>query len=76
MKGTEVRDWRIRIGYLNQTDLMWELGIKSRTTLSNIETSPDEVPRMIGLALLALERVPETRQIFGKRDKLPIRGRL
>ena len=58
MKGNEIREWRARNGYASQKALMDELGIASRTTMSVLENSGDEIPRIDMLALIALERQP------------------
>lgn len=67
MKGSELPEWRKQNRYPRQEDLMKELGIKSRGTISAWENSEDELPRSIQLALLALEAVPNARMIDGKR---------
>jgi hypothetical protein len=67
MKGSELPAWRKRNRYLRQEDLMWELGIKSRGTISAWENSDDDLPRTIELAILALEHLPLVRKIDGKR---------
>ena len=67
MKGNELPAWRKRNRYPRQEDLMWELGIKSRGTISAWENSDDDLPRTIELALMALERIPLARTIDGMR---------
>ena len=67
MKGNELSAWRKRNRYFRQEDLMRELGIKSRGTISAWENSDDDLPRTIELALLALEQLPLARKIEGKR---------
>lgn len=67
MKGNELPEWRKRNRYLRQEDLMKELNIKSRGTISAWENSDDELPRTVQLALMALEQLPLARKIEGKR---------
>lgn len=66
MRGADLREWRRRHGY-NQEHLMKELGIQSRQTISTWENSSKKLPRMLELALIALENVPESRTVYGKR---------
>ena len=66
MRGADLREWRRRYGY-NQEHLMRELGIRSRQTISTWENSSNKLPRMLELALIALENVPESRTVLGKR---------
>lgn len=66
MNGAELREWRKRNGY-SQDELMKELGIRSRQTISSWENSNDELSRMLELALNALEYVPESRRRFGSK---------
>lgn len=67
MKGKDLPAWRSRNRYQRQEDLMKELGIKSRGTLSAWENTDEELPRVVQLALMALEQLPLARQIDGKR---------
>jgi len=67
MKGNEIREWRARNGYASQKALMDELGIASRTTMSVLENSGDEIPRIYMLALIALERHPDLRKVVSRR---------
>ena len=69
MKGRDLPEWRKRNGYLNQDGLRQELGIKSRATISAWENSEEELPRMIQLALNALEELPHVRSIAGFEKK-------
>ena len=74
MRGTDLREWRKRHRY-NQYDLMKELGIQSRQTISTWENSNNELPRMLELALIALENVPDSQNIHGKRASAAERKR-
>src|SRR4051812_42202505 len=55
MRGSELKLWRTTRGW-KQTDLMQELGVSSRQTLSTWETS-EKVPRIVELAVIALDQV-------------------
>ena len=67
MKGTDLREWRKRHGY-SQDALMAELGVRSRQTISTWENADGaELPRMLELALIALEKFPDSRNFKGKR---------
>ena len=68
MNGPELRQLRKRLGYSQQT-FIEELGVKSRTTLVTWEKSETNVPRLVELAVLALEHLPEHRRIHGKGAK-------
>lgn len=68
MNGSELRQRRKSLGY-NQQDLIDELGVRSRQTLVTWEQSPGDLPRLVDLAMLALERLPESRRIIGQRAK-------
>ena len=68
MTGTEMKEWRHHNGY-TQDDLMLELGVKSRQTISNWEGS-EKVPRVVELALAALERDPNSRNIHGRERSI------
>lgn len=65
MRGVDLKEWRRCHGY-NQEDLMKELGIGSRQTISTWEAS-DEISRTVELALKALKHIPECRRLHGKR---------
>ena len=65
MDGTQLRNWRIAHGY-RQSELMIELGIKSRQTLSAWENDAGEIPRLVELAIQAVEHVPECRRTIWK----------
>ena len=75
MYGGSLKEWRKRNNY-NQDTLMLELGIKSRQTISTWENSEDELPRMLKLALLALEHYPDCRTYHGKPMNAVERKRL
>ena len=66
MNGPELRQQRKRLGYSQQI-FIDELGVKSRQTLITWEKSDAELPRLVELAVLALERLPECRRQLGKR---------
>ena len=69
MQETNLREWRIRHGY-SQEALMAELGVRSRQTISTWENADrNELPRMLELSLIALEKVPECRMVAGQRTK-------
>ena len=72
MNGSELRDQRRRLGF-TQDDLISELGIRSRQTLISWEKSDGELPRLVELAMLPQERIPECHQKAGK--KTPARDR-
>lgn len=65
MLGIDLKDRRKQLGY-NQEYLMKELGIKSRQTISTWENTSESLPRILELALTALENVPECRIWHGK----------
>lgn len=67
MKGSELRKWRKANGYKNQAALQEELKLGSRGTIGAWENSLDELPRLVSLALEALERHPELREVSGTR---------
>ena len=67
--GKEVRGWRERNGY-RQADLVKELGIGSRGTLSALENSEKVIPRQMELALVASRRTRNYASITGARTCL------
>ena len=73
MQSEELVAWRKRNGY-DQQALMHELGIRSRQTISSWENSKRTIPRTVELALIALERFPQCRNIGGKRATAHERG--
>lgn len=65
MRGSDLKDWRRRNGY-TQEALRREFKLRSRQTLVAWEQS-EEISRLVELALQALERLPDTRQVAGER---------
>ena len=65
MRGADLTALRKAIGY-SQEQLMTELGVKSRQTISSWEHS-ERIPRTVELALIALREVPSCRRSGGKR---------
>ncbi len=65
MTGGELSAWRRRNDF-TQSDLMAELDVGSRQTVSSWENA-SEVPRMVELAVTALELDPNLRQRAGKK---------
>ncbi len=63
MTGAELRTWRSRIGW-TQTDLMIELEIKSRQTMSAWERA-EKIPRVVELAIIALDQIEAARNRSG-----------
>jgi DNA-binding XRE family transcriptional regulator len=70
MRGTDLPAWRKRQGYTQET-LMIALGVKSRQTIITWEKSTKPLPKMVLLALLALEQIPEARFSYGDRFEDP-----
>jgi transcriptional regulator with XRE-family HTH domain len=66
MLGTELAEWRKRNGFTQDT-LRMALGVKSRQTIITWEKSRDPLPRLVQLALFALENFPEERQVTALR---------
>jgi DNA-binding XRE family transcriptional regulator len=62
MLGTELPEWRKRNGFTQDT-LRIALGVKSRQTIITWEKSTEPLPRLVELALLALENFPEQRNV-------------
>jgi transcriptional regulator with XRE-family HTH domain len=65
MTGGELSAWRRRNDF-TQLDLMAELAVGSRQTISSWENA-SEVPRKVELAITALELEPNLRQRAGKK---------
>jgi transcriptional regulator with XRE-family HTH domain len=63
MTGHELRSWRENIGW-TQTDLMIELEIKSRQTMSTWERA-EKIPRVVELAIIALDQIEASRRRSG-----------
>jgi transcriptional regulator with XRE-family HTH domain len=68
MTGAELRSWREAIGW-NQTDLMQELEVRSRQTISAWEGS-ETIPRTIELAIIALDQIEACRKRGGFESRL------
>lgn len=66
LNGPELRRRRNRLGY-TQEAFMIELGVKSRQTLISWEKSDAELPRLVQLAVVALEELPDYRSVHGKK---------
>jgi DNA-binding XRE family transcriptional regulator len=64
MLGTDLPEWRKRNRFTQDT-LRLALGLGSRQTIITWEKSNDKLPRMVELALLALERLPDLRNVDG-----------
>jgi DNA-binding XRE family transcriptional regulator len=62
MLGTELPEWRRRNRFTQDT-LRMALGVKSRQTIITWEKSTERLPRLVELALLALERFPDERKV-------------
>ncbi len=65
MHGTELADWRKRNGFTQDT-LRMALGVKSRQTIITWEKSTESLPRLVELALLALENFPGERNVTAR----------
>jgi transcriptional regulator with XRE-family HTH domain len=66
MIGTELPDWRKRNRF-TQDGLRMALGMGSRQTIISWEKSNEPLPRMVQLALMALQNFPESRGVDGAR---------
>ena len=79
MQGVDLKAWRKRYEY-SQDTLMKELGIQSRQTISTWENGDKELPRILELALMALENIPESRNIdllvYGEPASAPNRRKM
>ncbi|QQO15188.1 hypothetical protein JJB99_03080 [Bradyrhizobium diazoefficiens] len=62
MLGTELPQWRAKNRFTQDT-LRMALGVKSRQTIITWEKSTEPLPRLVELALLALENFPEERKV-------------
>lgn len=67
MNGADLKIWRQHNGYKSQSALQMELELGSRATVSAWENSTEELPRILQLALIALEKNPEARNVHGSR---------
>jgi transcriptional regulator with XRE-family HTH domain len=68
MKGADVKAWRERLGW-TQADLMTELEIGSRQTIITWEKA-ERIPRMVELAIIALDQVEAARKKTGFEKQL------
>jgi DNA-binding XRE family transcriptional regulator len=66
MLGTELREWRKR-NRMTQDMLRMDLDLGSRQTIITWEKSDQPLPRIVELALLALEHLPQFRGVDGYR---------
>ncbi len=66
MLGTDLPGWRARHGFTQDT-LRMALGVKSRQTIITWEKSTDPLPRLVELALLALENFPQERHVTARQ---------
>lgn len=62
MLGTDLPQWRAHNRFTQDT-LRIALGIRSRQTIITWEKSAEPLPRLVQLALLALENLPEERNV-------------
>ena len=62
MLGTELPQWRAKNRFTQDT-LRIALGIRSRQTIITWEKSTEPLPRLVQLALFALENFPEERKV-------------
>jgi DNA-binding XRE family transcriptional regulator len=62
MLGTELPEWRKRNSFTQDT-LRIALGIRSRQTIITWEKSTAPLPRLVELALFALENYPDQRKV-------------
>lgn len=62
MLGTELPEWRKRNNFTQDT-LRIALGIRSRQTIITWEKSTSPLPRLVELALFALETFPDQRKV-------------
>lgn len=61
MNGPDLSKW-IEDSDFSRSELMLQLGLKSRQTLYAKEHSKENLPRLWELALMALEKLPAARQ--------------
>jgi DNA-binding XRE family transcriptional regulator len=62
MRGIELPEWRKRNGFTQDT-LRIALGVKSRQTIITWEKATEPLPRLVELALLALENFAVERNV-------------
>ena len=65
MRGIELPEWRKRNGFTQDT-LRIALGVKSRQTIITWEKATEPLPRLVELALLALEGFPAERNVTAR----------
>ena len=66
MRGIDLPQWRKRNKFTQDT-LRIALGLGSRGTIITWEKSEEPLPKMVKLALLALQNIPEARHADGYR---------
>ena len=67
MKGHDLKKWRVA-NLMTQASLMTELGITSRQTLNKWESS-ERVPRIIELAVTAIDQIEACRLLVGYKTQ-------
>jgi transcriptional regulator with XRE-family HTH domain len=67
MTGADLKSWREHLGW-TQSDLMVELEVGSRQTISTWE-SGEHIPRLVELAIIALDQVEACRKRSGFNKK-------
>ena len=67
MNGNDLKAWRKTHGYKSQAMLQSELGVSLRT-VGAWEASKEKLPRLVILALTALECDPALRTQLGRRE--------
>lgn len=70
MRGAELKEWRKKVG-LTQADLMEELEVNSRQTISTWENA-EQIPRIVELAVTALDKVEPTRKRGGFESQFSV----
>ena len=70
MRGEDLKQWRVNNG-LTQKQLMEELGLSSRQTLAKYEQS-EQIPRLVELAIIALDKIEEVRRLGGYSEQFTI----
>jgi transcriptional regulator with XRE-family HTH domain len=68
MTGKDLKAWREANG-LSQNELMNEIGVSSRQTMTSLEKS-EHLPRWAELAIIALDQVEECRSLVGYKTQL------
>jgi transcriptional regulator with XRE-family HTH domain len=72
MTGADLKAWRDQIGW-TQGDLMTELEVKSRQTVSTWESAV-KIPRVVELAIVALDQIEACRKRSGFEKQLTEEG--